>query len=746
MWPWRRRVPMRMQLNTVECGAACLAMVLSHFRRNTSIDECRPLCGGGRGGVSAAAIASAARQFGLTARGYRPAPELFGKIPLPAIAHWERNHFVVVERWSPRTVDIVDPAWGRRTLSSREFQDSVSDAVLVMQPGDTFERRGKTAEPSTGRRLFATMTDLPGVRGVMTQILIVTVLLQLFGLALPIATKLIVDNVFGAQRNSVVVVIGLALAVTVLAQVVATYLRYMLMIYLQGRLDWHLLTGFAEHIFRLRLRFFHQRTTGDIAVRLGSIGTLRDMLANQTMAAILDATLLLIYVALMLAFDVLLAAVVVAVLATQVLLVAALRGRVRDLMARSVIAQSRVQEYMVQTLSGIATVKATGAEEHTAAETSGRLTAWTTATLRRIHLAAGMETYSNAVRTLTPLLVLWLGIWRVMDGQLSLGTLVGFIWLAGAVLGPVSTLAGNWQRLQMAGILLERLGDVLREPGEPTGALEPPPSGTKGSAIELRNVSYRYDEHGRPALEDVSFVVEPGARVAIVGRSGAGKSTLAMLLLGLYQPTSGQLVYEGVPYSELDVRALRRRFGAVVQEHFTIRGTVLENIAFAHPDASKDDILWASRIAEVHDEVSQLPLEYDTPLAERGVGLSGGQLQRLAIARALVGRPSLLILDEATSHLDSETEQRIVANLREVACTQIVIAHRLSTIRNADLIIVLHDGQVIESGSHNELVEAGGPYSALVAAQIGAAAAHDGTASADCDPLSSLLGMFEIEP
>nr|AGS49701.1 cyclolysin secretion/processing ATP-binding protein CyaB [uncultured bacterium esnapd14] len=734
-----------MQLNTVECGAACLAMVLSYFRRNTSIAECRPLCGGGRGGVSAATIVSAARQFGLTARGYRPAPELFSQIELPAVAHWERNHFVVVERWSPRSVDIVDPAWGRRRLSTAEFEAGVSDAVLVMQPGEGFERRGQTAEPSTGRTLFATMTSLPGIRSVMAQILFVTVLLQLFGLALPVATKLIVDNVFGARQDALIVVIGLALGVTILAQMVATYLRYMLLIYLQGRLDWHLLTGFAEHIFRLRLRFFHERTTGDIAVRLGSIGTLRDMLANQTMAAILDATLLLIYVALMFVFDVVLALVVVGVLATQVLLVAVMRGRVRDLMARSVSAQARVQEYMVQTLSGIATVKATGAEGHTAAETSDRLTAWTAATLRRGHLVAGMETFSTAVRTLTPLLVLWLGIWRVMDGRLSLGTMIGFIWLAGAVLGPVSTLAGNWQRLQMAGILLERLGDVLREPGEPTGTLQPPPSGAKGSAIELRNVCYRYDEHGPPALDDVSFVVEPGARVAIVGRSGAGKSTLAMLLLGLYQPTSGQLLFEGVPYAQLDVRALRRRFGAVVQEHFTIRGTVLENIAFAHPDASKGDILWAARVAEVHDEVDRLPLKYDTPLAERGVGLSGGQLQRLAIARALVGRPSLLILDEATSHLDSETEQRIVANLREVACTQIVIAHRLSTIREADLIIVLHDGQIIEVGNHSQLVEAGGPYSALVAAQIGLAAASNGAAPADCDPLASLLNMYQIE-
>lgn len=743
MWPWRRRVPVRMQLNTVECGAACLAMVLSYFKRPTSVSQCRPYCGGGRGGVSAAAIAAAGREFGLEVQGYRPVAESFGQVPLPAIVHWEKSHFVVVERWSPRRVDIVDPAWGRRRLTGKEFGEGLSEAVLVLKPGPTFDRQGEQ-EPSTARRLFATITGLPGIRAIMLQILLTTALLQLLGLALPVATKLTVDEVFASHRISLVTVLGLALAVTIAAQVVATYLRSTLLLHLQGRLDWHLLSGVADHLFRLPLRFFHQRTTGDIALRLNSVGALRDLLANQTVAAMLDATLLISYVGLMFAFDPVLAGAVVVILGAQVILVAALSGRVRDLMARNVSAQIKVQEYVVQTLSGVSTVKATGAEPHVVSGLIDRISQWTAATLRRGAMSAGVETYATMVRSFTPLMVLWLGAWRVLDGQLSLGTMLGFTWLASAVLAPMAALAANWQRLQMAGVLIERLGDVLRADPEPSGEVAPTASRPSGSTLELRNVCFRYQADEPLAVNDVSLTVAPGARIAVVGRSGAGKSTLAMLLLGLYQPTAGELLFEGVPYSELDVRLLRKRFGAVMQEQFTMRASVYDNIAFAHPEATSEDVMWAARMAEVHDEVSALPMKYNTPLAEHGVGLSGGQLQRLAIARAMVGRPSLLILDEATSHLDAETEQKIVANLREVACTQVVIAHRLSTIRNADMIVVLEGGRMIEVGNHAQLMESGGPYSALIAAQMGVDA-DASEANVACNPLSTLLGAYQIE-
>ncbi len=718
-------MPVRLQLNSVECGAACLAMVLSYFGKHTTVSQCRQHCAGGRGGVNARTIGEAARAYGLTFRGVRASPAVFRELRMPVIAHWAGKHFVVVERWTPRRVDIVDPEWGRRRLTPAEFEEGLGDAVLVLEPGPDFVR-SRRAEDSTLALLVRMVARMPRARAAAAQILTATIVLQAFGLALPVAMMLIVDEIFGRDsRTMLVAVLGIALGVTIVAQVLAGYLRALLLIYLRGRIDWHVLSAFVEHLYRLPLRYFHQRTSGDIAARIASISVMRDLLANQTITSVLDAALVIGYVVFMYLFDPVLATAVIVILAAQILMTAMVSGRARDLTARNVAAKVSVQDYLLQTLASVGTIKATGAEPHVVAGLKERIVGWTSSALHRGHLDARVDTFSGMLRMLAPLLVLWLGAWRVLDGQLSVGTLLGFVWLSAAVLGPMSALVMNWQRFQGATVQLERLGDVLRAEPELVGDGMPPAGHVTGAKVELRDVSFSYDRHEAPAVSGISVTIEPGQRVAIVGRSGAGKTTLAMLVLGLYEPSSGEICHDGVPLRELNLPRLRRRFGVVLQEPFTMRGTVRDNIAFTHPDASDEDVRWAARIADVDLEIGRLPLGYDTRLAERGIGLSGGQLQRLSIARALVGRPALLVLDEATSYLDAETERRIVAGLEEVACTQLVIAHRLSTVRDADLILVLHDGQIVESGTHVDLIDRGGPYAALVSAQLAGAAKAD---------------------
>jgi ATP-binding cassette subfamily B protein len=676
----RRRVPVMLQLNAVECGAACLAMVLSYHGRHTSVSQCREVCAAGRGGVSAAAIVRAARWYGLVARGLRPSTDLVGQVPLPAIVHWTDDHFVVVERLGRRRVDIVDPAWGRRRLTFTEFREGIGQAVLVFQPGRHFVRARRT-EQSTLRMLAGIFTGLPGIRMVIAQILLATVLLQLFGLALPLTTKLIVDQIFGwVYRTDLIWLLGTGLLMTLIAQLVTTYLRSVLLLYLQGRLDWEVLTTFARHLFRLPLRYFHQRTTGDIVMRLGSVAAMRDMLTNQTVTSALDSVMVLTYLGLMFYFDPVIAAVVLLLVLVQVALFVMVSGRARDLTARTVVAQTSVNEYVVQVLGGVATIKATGAEDTVADEASKRIFRWTMTALRRGHLSATLETAATALRLLTPVLVLWLGAIRVLNGYITPGTLLGATWLAAAILGPLTAVLVNVQRLQTASIQTERLGDVMRAQQEREGRVPPPPRHPRGGRLELRNVSFRYDADGPLVVRNVSAVVERGQRVAIVGHSGAGKTTLAWLLLGLYDPTEGEIRYDGVRLADMSPRELRKRFGVVLQDSFTLRGSIRQNITVACPDAPFEEVLRASRIAEVHAEVEQLPMGYDTVLAERGVGLSGGQLQRLALARALVTNPSVLVLD---------------------------------------IILVMHNGELVEAGNHSELLARNGPYAALVAAQMG---------------------------
>jgi ATP-binding cassette, subfamily B, bacterial len=711
--PWsKHRVPVKLQLSAVECGAACLAMILSYYGRPTRVVECRDAMGIGRDGVRAETIAKSARTYGLRVKAYTINNLTdFKYVPLPAIAHWDFSHFITIERWSPKWVEIVDPGLGRRRLTAAEFAASFTGVVLTFEPGLQFERhRNSKTQKSWRNYLVGYVLDKPGL---LLQILGSSLLLQVMGLAVPIFTKILVDRVLPLQIISIMPILALGMAMPILALVVISYLRSTLLIYLQARTDSRMMLDFCDRLLALPFCFFEQRTTGDLLMRLASNVTIRETLTGQTLSIILDGAFVLGYLILLLMQAPLFGLVVLIAGILQLGLLFATTGRIHDLMQRDLIAQAESQSYLIETLTGILTVKASGCEDRAFDRWSNLFFNQLHVSLQRNHLTAGIDTAMLAIRAGSPLVLLWVGALLVLNGTMSLGTMLALNAIAIAFLLPLTSLVSNSQRLQLVGAHLERLTDVLAaEPEQKLHEVKVAPPLT--GRVELKQVSFRYDANAPLVLSNISLTIEPGQKIALVGRSGSGKSTLAKLLLGLYLPTMGEILYDGIPLQALNWRSLRSQFGVVLQDPFLFSGSIRQNITTNNPNLALEQVIKAAKIAQIHEDIVQLPMGYETRIAEGGSGLSGGQRQRLAIARALVHQPAILLLDEATSHLDVLTEDLVEQNLSSLGCTRIAIAHRLSTIRNADTIFVVDGGKVVERGSHEQLLTKSGYYAALV--------------------------------
>lgn len=707
----KRQIPVVRQLARTDCGAACLTMVMNYHGRMLSLDEVRDSIGIGRDGSDALSLLRAGETQGMRGRGVSLEIPSLGYLPPASILHWGFNHFVVFDRVQRDGVAIVDPGYGRRFVPMEEFRRRFTGVALIFEPTESFALT--EGEKSA---IWSYLGHLFGQRHLLARVVVTSVLLRLFALSLPILTGLIVDQVVPRGDHNLLFMVGLGLGVVLGFQVLTELIRAHLLLQLRTNLDLRMTLGFIDHLVSLPYPFFQRRSAGDLMMRVNSNTTVRELITSNTLSTLLDGILVLVYLVFIVLVSAKLGVLVLGLGLLQIIVFLLAKRRYRDLMSRDLEVQALSRSFLVELLSGIETLKVVGAEQRAVERWSNLYVDELNVSLQRGRLSAVVDSIMSGLRSGSPFLILGYGALMVMAGELTLGTMLALSALAAGFLTPLATLVNSALSLQLLGSYIERIEDVLEaEPEQRRGDKTETPKLTGN--ISLRNVSFRYSPRAPIVVSDLTLDIPAGARVAIVGPSGAGKSTLAHLLLGLYRPTSGVISYDGHDLATLELRSLRRQFGVVTQDPYLFGSTVRENIALTNPTLPLGHVVRAAKLACIHDDIIAMPMNYETLVADGGASLSGGQRQRLALARALIQDPVVLLLDEATSSLDTATEAAITKNLADLKVTSITIAHRLSTIMNADLILVMDGGKLVERGTHDELVAQAGLYATLVAAQ-----------------------------
>jgi ATP-binding cassette subfamily B protein len=711
---WRRSGFIQQQSSS-DCGAACLAMVSQYWGKRFSLNSVRNLAQVDRMGASLEGLVIAAETLGYKALPIRAS---LSKVELhnnPWIAHWQASHYVVVWRVKGSKVLISDPAIGKRSLSRQEFEANWTGYALILEPTGRLD--AIKSEQISLARFWQSFWQY---RKLIGKIILASSVLNVFALVTPLYTQVVLDQVLPEKNDITLNIFALSFLIFGIWRMALKSVRQYLLDYFSNRMDRTLIAGFISHTLRLPLQFFTSRQVGDIITRVQENRKIQLFLTRQAVVAILDALFVVVYLGVMAYYNLQLTLLLLGLIIPIALVTLAaspfLKKVSRSLAQESALANSS----MVEMITGIATVKTVAVEARLSWRWEQRFRNMLVTRLLLQRLANNLQFATSLINHLGTTAIFWYGATLVMGGLLSVGQFVAFNLLIGNVINPVLGLVGLWDEFQEVLISVERLNDVWDT--EPEENPQKPLLPTIRGEVHFENVSFRYNlEQERNTLQNINFRVKAGQTIGIVGFSGSGKSTLVNLLAGLYRPNTGRVLIDGHDIADVSSHSLRSQLGIVPQECFLFSGSILENITLWCPDLTPDKAIAAAKLADAHEFIQALPFGYNTLVGERGMTLSGGQRQRIAIARAIIRNPRILILDEATSSLDTESERRFqqnIARLCHLNTTTLLIAHRLSSVLDADCILVIDRGILVEQGTHQELVAIRGLYYHLAQQQL----------------------------